>query len=182
MLLENEIIKLRALEPEDIEFLYKLENNTQLWRVSNTVVPFSKYLLGKYLENSYKDIYEAKELRLIIDLKADKKSIPIGLIDIFDFDPYHKRAGIGIVIDKNFREKNYAFISLKLLIDYCFNYLNLHQLYCNITEDNIASINLFKKLNFEISAIKKDWIFSNKSFKNELFLQLINKTKGNYLG
>jgi diamine N-acetyltransferase len=173
--LQKDKIKLRALELSDIDVLYDLENDSSLWTLSNTLAPFSKYILKKYLEASVKDIYEAKELRLMIDFDDTGITLPIGIIDIFDFDPFHKRAGLGIVINAKFRRQNHAFNALVLVIDYCFNYLNLHQLYCNISEDNIASIKLFQKLDFNITASKKDWLLTKNGFKNELFLQLIKK-------
>jgi len=85
-------ISLRAIEPEDLELLYEWENDTSYWIISNTVVPFSKYTLKLYLENSHKDIYEKGQVRLMIDHIPD--NVSIGTIDIFDFDPFHKRAGL----------------------------------------------------------------------------------------
>ena len=82
-----EKIKLRALEPEDLELLYEWENNNSYWVFSNTVTPFSKYTLKRYLENSHKNIFETGQLRLMIELASDKKTI--GTIDLFDFDPFH---------------------------------------------------------------------------------------------
>ena len=93
--LKGEKLYLRALEPEDLEFLHELENNEEFWEVSATQAPFSKYILKKYLENSHLDIYEIKQLRLVI---CNLKDQPIGLIDIFDFEPQHHRAAIGILI------------------------------------------------------------------------------------
>ena len=78
--LKGEKLYLRALEPEDLEFLHELENNEEFWEVSATQAPFSKYILKKYLENSHLDIYEVKQLRLVI-CNLDHR--PIGLIDIF---------------------------------------------------------------------------------------------------
>lgn len=173
--LRNDIINLRAVEITDLDILYKLENDSALWNISNTLAPFSKYILQKYLENSSRDIFEAKELRLAIDLIENNEIKTIGLMDIFDFDPFHRRAGLGIIIDAIYRKKNYASIALELTINYCFNYLNLNQLYCNITEDNFPSINLFQKFGFKITGTKKQWIFTGKLFKNELFLQKINE-------
>jgi len=102
-----EDIKLRALEPEDLELLYEWENNDSYWLISNTLSPFSKFTLKRYLENSHKNVYETGQLRLMIDLIKEKKTI--GTIDIFDFDPFHKRAGLGILIaDEGQRRKGYA--------------------------------------------------------------------------
>ena len=112
-------IKLRALEPEDLELLYEWENNDDYWTLSNTVTPFSRYTLKRYLENSHKNIFETGQLRLMIDHIDDKKTI--GTIDLFEFDPFHKRAGIGILIaDESYRKRGFATMSLTCLIKILF--------------------------------------------------------------
>lgn len=167
----DEII-LRAVEPEDLELLYMWENNIDYWLISNTIKPFSKYTLKKYIENSHKTIFETGQLRLMIDTKENKKTI--GTIDLFDFDPFHQRAGVGILIaDESSRRKGYASMALKCLIDYCFNTLQLHQLYCNILSSNCESMELFKKLGFIETGIKKDWIKTSNGYLDEHLFQLI---------
>ncbi len=172
-------IRLRALEPEDLELLYNWENNLSYWIISSTVTPFSKYTLKRYVENSHKSIYETGQLRLMIDHIHDKVSI--GTIDIFDFDPFHKRAGIGILIaNEEYRRKGYASMALTCLKDYCFKTLQLHQLYCNILANNCESIDLFKKIGFVESGVKKEWINTSEGYIDEHMFQLINpkETKG----
>lgn len=169
----GENIILRALEPEDLQFLFDTENDASFWEVSDTQTPFSKFVLKQYLENAHLDIFEAKQLRLIIEEKTNKQ--PVGIIDIFDFNPQHKRAGVGILIHKKYQKKGFASDALKLLINYCFAHLHLHQLYANISTENIKSIALFKKHNFVEVGIKKDWIFSNSTFKDEILYQIINE-------
>ncbi len=171
--LENNIVKLRALEPGDIDLLYQWENDTNIWLISNTLVPFSRHILKQYIENSHLDIYTTKQLRLMIDSKQLQQSV--GAIDLFDFDPYHRRAGIGVLIhDVKHRNKGLATNALILLMEYCFHYLNLHQLYCNIASDNQESLHLFQKNGFKITGDKADWIFTANGWKNEYFLQSIN--------
>jgi diamine N-acetyltransferase len=166
-------IKLRALEPEDLEVLYEWENNDSNWIISNTISPFSKYTLKRYLENSHKNIYETGQLRLMIDHIPDK--ITIGTIDIFDFDPFHKRAGLGILIaNETYRRKGYASMSLTCLIDYCFKTLQLHQLFCNILSNNHESMDLFKKQGFVQTGVKKEWINASDKYLDEHIFQLIN--------
>ncbi len=173
MTLTNKKIKLRALEPEDLEFLYKIENNESFWEVSHTQKPFSKFILRQYLENAHLDIYESKQLRLLIEEEPTKKQM--GMIDLFDFNPQHKRAGIGILIHPDFQNKGYASEALALLIKYAFSHLQVHQLYANITLDNSKSLSLFKKHNFKEIGIKKDWILSEGKFKDEVLFQLIKE-------
>lgn len=170
--LKGQTTILRALEPEDLQFLFEIENNETFWEVSHTQTPFSKFILRQYLENAHLDIYETKQLRLVIE---DKEKQSVGMIDLFDFNPQHKRAGIGILIHPDFQKNGFASDALGCLIKYCFNHLNLHQLYANITSTNQNSLDLFKKHNFKQIGIKRDWIFYNGIYKDELLFQLINE-------
>jgi len=171
--LKGEHIRLRALEPEDLNNLYQLENEEQVWEISNTSTPYSKYVLKQYLEASHRDIFEVKQLRLVVCMSKNDQAI--GFIDLFDFDPKHKRVGIGIIIfSEKDRQKGHAFEAVNLLCNYAFVHLNVHQVYANITEDNLGSIQLFEKLGFKKAGTKKEWMFSGSTFKDELIYQRFN--------
>jgi diamine N-acetyltransferase len=172
--LENDIIKLRALEVSDLELLYNWENDTTLWSTGATITPFSKHVLMKYLETAHLDIYETKQLRLMIDLKTENYRT-IGAIDLFDFDPFNHRAGIGILIaGPTDRGKGFASEALNVLIAYCFELLGLHQLYCNISPDNTVSLKLFQNHGFKKVGLKKEWTKRSNKYFDEFLLQLIN--------
>jgi len=166
-------INLRALESEDLDFLFTTENDESFWEISSTQTPYSKYILQKYIENSHQDIYEAKQYRFVI---CDIKNTPVGMIDLFDFNPQHQRVGIGILITSENQTKGYGSEALEMIIDYAFTYLNVHQIFANITSDNLNSISLFEKFNFKKVGLKKDWVFSNATFKDEILYQLIKNT------
>lgn len=171
--LKGDNIYIRALEPNDLEFVYAIENDQSIWEVSNTHTPYSRFLVKQYLENAQQDIYEAKQLRLAICQDQDFPAL--GLIDLFDFDPKNNRAGVGIVIqNKDNRKQNIGSEALQLVIEYAFCNLNLHQLYANIGTENEASTALFTKFGFEIIGVKKDWTLVNGVYKDEAIFQLIN--------
>lgn len=175
--LENSVIRLRAPEHSDIDILYVWENNMEIWKVSNTITPFSRFVLKKYIETAHLDIWDTKQLRLIIEAKDENTHmhIPVGIIDLFDFDPFHLRAGIGILIaNSEYRQKGYASEALKLIIRYSFEILQLHQLYCNISVDNTISLQLFHSVGFESIGVKKEWLKTVNGWKDELMLQVIN--------
>ena len=177
MILTSKNIKLRALEPSDVDIIYQWENDTRVWSITNTVSPFSKHVIEQYVANSHLDIYSTKQLRLMIEMNdVNLKGKLIGCVDLFDFDPNNCRAGVGILIaDAEERNKGYASETLVLLINYAFNVLNLHQLYCNISVDNEASLKLFQKHEFKIGGIKKEWIRTNDQWVDVYFLQRLHK-------
>ncbi|SHI95140.1 GNAT family N-acetyltransferase [Pseudozobellia thermophila] len=167
--LRGEHINLRALEPDDLDFLYELENNPEVWEISGTTAPYSRFLLKQYLENAHRDIYEVKQLRLCI---CDQDGTALGLVDLFEFDPKNRRAGLGIVVlDEERRNKGIGSEAVQVVLDYAFKVLDLRQVYANVLEENLRSIHLFKKLGFEQVGIKKDWILSEGNYKNEILFQ-----------
>lgn len=169
--LKGKHIYLRALEPEDLDFIHEIENNQTIWEISNTITPYSKFLIKQYLEQAHKDIFEVKQLRLVI---CNYNDVALGMIDLFDFDFKNRRAGVGILIkDSEQRQKGYGKEALDLLINYSTSNLDMHQLFCNISEDNTLSLKLFQQKGFEIIGLKRDWNYVNGSYKNEYLLQIL---------
>lgn len=170
--LQGETIFLRALEPDDLSFIYAIENDESIWEMSNTYTPYSKFLISQYLENAHQDIYEAKQLRLAICKNNTFEAI--GLIDLFEFDPKNMRAGVGIIIQQESnRQHGFGKEALGLVINFAFKKLQLHQLFANIGAENKASLALFTTFGFERIGVKKDWNYINNSFHDEALFQLI---------
>jgi diamine N-acetyltransferase len=175
-LLTGPNLHLRALEPRDIDTLYDWENDTSIWKVSNTLTPFSKFQLEEYVLNAHNDFIAARQLRLMIVLrKPIELETSVGTLDLFDFDLIHHRAGLGIMIRESFREKGFAREAMEIIIPYAFGTLHLHQLYCNISPGNKPSLHLFEKLGFKRCGIKRDWINDEGKWKAEWMFQLINR-------
>lgn len=155
-MLRDDLVFLRALEAEDLDFLYLIENDTALWTVSDTVTPLSRYALRQYLDNAAADIQEVRQLRLVICAAADSR--PVGTIDLFDYQARHQRAGIGIALLPTEREQGYAQAALQLMTTYAHATLHLHQLYCTIAIDNVRSVRLFEKVGFTRVGVRKHWL------------------------
>jgi diamine N-acetyltransferase len=165
-------LKLRAIEPSDIDLLYRWENDPSIWHISNTVAPFSRFVLEQYVLNSHEDIFTAKQLRLMIELT--KNQLTVGAVDLFDFEPLHRRVGLGILIANENRGQGFASEAVDLILNYCFETLMVHQVYCNISDKNNVSKALFKSKGFQVSVTKKDWLLINNQWVDELLLQKIN--------
>ncbi len=172
-LLENDQIRLRAPEPEDLDLLYIWENDTTLWEYGAYYTPFSRFDLKQYLIENKHDIFSDKQLRLMIVDKATKAVV--GAVDIYDFEPRHRRAEVGILIDSNHRGRGFGLTALKLLEDYAFGFLNLNQLYAIIPESNKKSIDLFTKAGYIHSGNLNEWLSTGTTFESALLMQNINR-------
>jgi diamine N-acetyltransferase len=169
--MEYGAVQLRAMEPEDLELLYVWENDTSLWELSNTRAPYSRFVLAQYLKEATGDVFEQKQVRLIIEAE-DKRAV--GAVDLYDIDLFHQRAGVGILIHKQEdRRQGFAFDTLHALDIYASEILGIRQLYACISEDNTASIQLFEKAGYSLSGIKKKWLNTLHGWKDEWFYQKI---------
>ncbi len=162
-------VLLRALEPEDLDLLYAWENEVALWSLGNTSSPLSRHQLRQYISEASQDIYARKQERLIITLSDGKA---VGAIDLFDFDPYHQRAAVGILIHKSEdRRQGYASDALTALEQYAANILGIRQLHVSVSEDNQPSLQLFEKAGYQVTGIKKEWLRTAQGWENEWFMQ-----------
>jgi diamine N-acetyltransferase len=170
--LQGEHIKLRALEPEDLELLARWENDTSNWGYSQQQVPFSRQSLKAYLANAQQDIYTAKQLRLVIENNGQA----IGLIDLYDFDFNNCRAGIGILIatEEN-KRRGFAKEALQVLLDYAKKAFDLKQVYASIGANNSASLKLFKSVGFKEVGVRSQWFRQGANWEAEHLFQLIFK-------
>lgn len=171
-LLDNKNIKLRALESSDLDALFEIENDSSLWDISDTLAPYSRELLSKYLEESAKDIFEAKQLRLVISPTGTDKLL--GLVDLFQFEPHHRRAGMGIIIKKEHQGQGIATQAIELMTQYAFKFLGLNQLFAHVPSNNPGSKRLFENSGFILSGTLKDWMKVNEGYADVYIYQLLN--------
>ena len=167
--MQSNNILLRALEKTDLDFLYQIENDNKYWHLGSIVSPFSKFVLEQYLENAHLDIYTTKQFRFIIELNNKT----VGTIDLYDFDPANRKAGVGIIVTEEHQGKGIAKEALAQLIKYGKNKLNLHQMYASILVDNAVSIKLFESCGFKKCGEKQDWVLRDGNFENAFDYQLI---------
>lgn len=169
MSLEGELTRLRALEAEDIDLLYAWENDPAVWGVSGTLAPFSRHTLRRFLDEQQFDLYAARQLRLVVETLDGRA---VGLVDLFGFEPVDLRAGIGILIHgTGDRGRGYATDALAVLCRYARQTLGLHQLWCDVTADNAASLALFRRAGFVACGRKRAWRRTPDGWADELLLQ-----------
>jgi diamine N-acetyltransferase len=170
-LLHDENIALRAVEPTDLDVLYRWENDTSLWAIGSSIAPYTRKQIWDYIENYDSDIYATRQLRLIIELWKTKDAI--GTIDLYDFDPTHQRAALGILIDSDYVNNGYGTSAIMLMLQYAKAIIGLHQIYAYVPVDNKPSIALFNKCGFKSSGCLRSWLRRGQSYCDVLILQAI---------
>lgn len=163
-------VKIRAMEPQDLDLLYTIENDTALWRVGCTNVPYSRYALHQYIANASGDIYLDGQVRLMID---DAEGRAVGVLDLVNFNPRHLRAEVGIVISSTERRKGYARAALERTIIHAREILHLHQLYAVVDCLNEDSLHLFRRMGFRDGMVLPEWLYDGSKYRDALLMQYI---------
>lgn len=172
-LLKNERIALRAPEPEDLDFFYRWENDTELWKYGSAVTPYSRYTLKQYLAGAPHDIYQQNQLRLMIVENAG--GCVAGTVDLYDFDPHHNRAGVGILVDRGFRRKGIGCAALEAMAEYAFVFLHIHQLFAHVPVFNTPSLGLFEKNGFVAAGLLHDWLCTADGYADVCVMQRVGR-------
>lgn len=165
-----EDVALRALEPEDLELLYEVENDVSLWSVGMTNTPYSRFMLREYIANATGDIYEDHQVRLMIN---NREGQTVGIVDLMHFEPQHRRAEVGIVIFGQFRNCGYGLAALSHIFRYAHATLHLHKLYALVAVDNTYSVRLFEGSGFTCEGQLHDWLFDGDEYHDVCIFQRI---------
>ena len=166
----NNMVRLRAIEPEDLDLLYRIENDRKLWNVGNSNVPYSRYTLHDYVANASDDIYVDRQVRMMVENTAGEI---VGIVDVVNFDPSNCRAEVGLIILDAFRRHGYGSSTLAQVADYALNVLHLHQLYAYVDQQNEASMHLFRNMGYQESVNIKDWLYDGRDYHDAVMMQLI---------
>ena len=169
MNIEGNRVTLRALEIEDLDAMYGWENDMSVWRVSGSIAPFSRNILSRLIDEQQFDIYATRQMRLVIE--CNESGIAIGAVDLFEFDPQNRRAGIGIIVAPPYRRKGFAADALHCIEQYAREVLHLHQLWCSVTADNQASLALFNTAEYKPCGCRKEWILTSQGTIDEILMQ-----------
>ena len=179
MNIEGRICRLRALEPEDLEAMYGWENDTTVWQVSGSVAPFSRHILSRLIDEQAFDIYATRQMRLVIESREVAGAVAggcaeaVGAVDLFEFDPQNRRAGVGIIISPEYRRRGLALDALLTLETYVREVLHMHQLWCSVGANNQASLALFRRAGYAECGCRKEWILTSDGAVDEILMQKI---------
>lgn len=161
-------MRLRAIEPEDLELLYTIENDATNWWLGTQTAPLSRYHLREYIANNESDIFKDEQLRLI----AEHEGRVVGIIDLFNFSPRHQRAELGVAILASEQGRGFAQMAIREIISYARDIVSLHQIYAIVPCRNLPSLRMLENVGFTSEMMLKDWVFIEGKYENAAVMQL----------
>jgi len=129
------------------------------------------------LASAKKTVEELKEYRFAMVLIDG--DVLIGQISLHDVDHLNRNAFLGIVIGgEEHRNKGYGTEAVRLVLDYGFKTLNLHNIMLSVYADNHAAIACYKKVGFQEAGRRREWVFKNGKYIDKIYMDILAREFG----
>lgn len=151
---DNKII-IRDVENKDVVNLFSWSIDQEINNHDPKLLPKDTKSLMKECENYFRR-FEDEIINSIIEKRKYKYFIienteghSVGFVNFFSIDKKKKQGELGVLIgDKRYWQRGIGHTSVKAVIDYIFNHMNIERIYIETGEKNTPAINLFNKLHF----------------------------------
>lgn len=156
--LEDDLIRLRAVEPSDAEILWEVETDSNQWRDNGMMAPYSRHNLEEYAKNYDADPIRSGQIRLMIEMKESHEIV--GITDLYDISALGRTAFIAVYIKPEHRRNNIARRAIIQMEKYAHVLLNLRVLCAKVSEENKASQQMFPSMGYSKCGELPDWLYN----------------------
>jgi len=163
---QNEEVRLRAMLPEDCNYIEKLDS--EAWSMASQEMALPPVKKVSSCDNSEIVMNDHKPVFSIENLDGNY----VGDIRFNDINERHGTFEIGISIWRNYKNKGYAKAAVKILLAYAFNERRLNKCNVDCIDCNYASIALWKSLGFQQEGVIREEFFMNGIFHNKIIFGL----------
>ena len=147
-------IRLRAVEPEDVDFMLECEADGEASKWTDYRAPMSRTQLMTYALTYDADPFGAGQLRLIAETPEGDR---VGIADLYDISERDGRAFIGVTIHPDKRRLGLGANTLDAVQSFANSRMGLRQLCAKVSVKNLAATELFAKAGYEQLCILPDW-------------------------
>lgn len=130
----------------------------------------------KYLEENI----NSEATFVIVTLDKDEM---IGTISLEKINYINRVATLGIFIgNKNYWNNSYGTEAIRLILDYGFNYLNLHSINLELMSFNERALKCYKKCGFKEVGRLRETVFVNGKYYDKIYMDILsNEFEANYI-
>ena len=160
-------IYLSPISVEDKEIYTKWVNDKS---VAENIGNYYKVISLSVEEEKIKQMEKKYSFSIVLKEKNEL----IGYVSLMDINFINQTATLGIFIgDEKNRNKGYGKEAIKLILNYGFNYLNINNIMLHVYSFNKKAINLYEKIGFKKIGVRRDSIYSNGLFYDEIFMDIL---------
>lgn len=169
-MLTSNRIKLRAIEESDLSAIATWRSDPQVYEFFYEFLPISARQQRNWFE---KQLTDASEINLVV---ANTSGTAIGTVSIYHIDRRNRKAEWGrlIIGDSNSRSGGIGAEIEALVLEYSFEHLNLHKLYCEVLTENEKVVSMHKKFGFHEEGLLRSHVFKGGKYVDVMLLSILD--------
>lgn len=168
MMIEGHDFTLRPVEDADHEFLIALHNDPEVLKNVTHPQPITT---AHHLAWWKRVSHDHRQLRMIFAVDAQRA----GLAKFYDIDRANNNCVLGGDIHKDFRGKGYAKHMWKLMLDACFNNMNLHRVSLTTAAYNVIGQKVYKGLGFHEEGRLTQSLCRDGSYHDQVMMYMLQE-------
>ena len=174
-IINGERIRLRATEKEDIPLFLRWVNDAEVAENLLLITPISRY----EEENWYESMMARSpyEHVLVIEVKHSQNQeriTPIGNCQFLDIDWRSRSSEIGIMIgEKSYWNQGYGTETMRMMLKYGFNTLNLYRIWLRVFEQNKGGIRAYEKAGFQFEGKFRQAEYKHGKYQDVLLMSIL---------
>jgi ribosomal-protein-alanine N-acetyltransferase len=162
--LQGKRIHLRPVMEKD------LNDNYLQWLNDEQVCAFNSHAIFPNTEQkmrSYFDSLKNQDRNLVLAIIDNYTEKHIGNVSLQNINWVSRNAEFAILLgDKEYWGKGYGEEAAVLIVEYGFNRLNLHRIYCGTIEGNKGMVKLAAKLKMKEEGLRREAIYKNGQYRD----------------
>ena len=172
--LRDKELALRLVEPEDAQLLHSWENDPFLAESNSLYEPLARYQAQQFVQLGNSHLIENGSLMLIAEVKlpGEETPTPIGYVELYNYDHFHRRVAVGLVVLPSWQHQGYGRRMLSCIEHYSFDLLRLHQLYAEVVGDNAKAMSFFDQSHYKRVARLPQWQWQHGAYQDLIIYQL----------
>jgi RimJ/RimL family protein N-acetyltransferase len=168
----GETIRLRAIEPADLERFVEWFNDPEVTHHLMRFLPMSMQAEQEWFERLQKQEEESRPLAL--DAKEGDRWVHIGACGLHGIDWRVRRAELGIAIgDKRYWNRGFGSDAVRTLLRHGFATLNLHRVYLYVFEDNERALKIYQRQGFQEEGRLRDHSYRKGSYRDMIVMGIL---------
>jgi RimJ/RimL family protein N-acetyltransferase len=163
--LEGELVRLRAPEPEDRARVHRWVNDPDVVRYLSMRYP-SALADEVWLSDGPAGSFAG--VRLAIETK---EGVHIGAINLHRVNPEDRKAGLGIIIgEKAYWSNGYGADAVRTMVRFAFDEMNLNRVWLRVRADHEAGISCYRTCGFVEEARQRDDMYEGGAYHDSLIM------------
>ncbi|PSQ75739.1 MAG: N-acetyltransferase [Bacteroidetes bacterium QH_7_62_13] len=173
--LEEGRVRFSPLQMENIHTHFRWNNDPELNRLDSEV-PYEEESFGDFKERFEQLCNEPSPDHRDFEIHDAEEDELIGVAYVARISPHHHHATIGLTIgERDYWGNGYGRESLRLLLRYCFENLDLHRVSAEAFEYNSAWRHLIRDAGFSREGTAREYLHRNGQYWDKGFFALLEQ-------